>query len=165
MGRCFFRWDFLPLCKLCWLFQISFSGVMHSSHIFFTFSGEILSSYIFFQMQQQFTRSQINLINRLIFELSALHDYGYSQTKFYVLLMFLARELLALKALAIVLIFRKFNFSNLSQDKNRQVVLPTHLYFAYIIIIYQTPSKNHDYKIQITAKKNFNPRYFINIYI
>ena len=31
---------------------------------------------------------------RLIFELSALHDYGYSQT--YILLMFFTREFLAL---------------------------------------------------------------------
>ena len=46
----------------------------------------------------------------LIYELSALHDYGYSQT--YVLLIFLTREFLAKSIffLATVLIMTMFNF-------------------------------------------------------
>ena len=36
--------------------------------------------------------SQISLIQGLIFELLALNDYGYSQTKFIVFFIFLARE-------------------------------------------------------------------------
>ena len=35
--------------------------------------------------------------------------------------------------------------------------------FAYITIIFYTPSKSPDCKIQITAKRNFNLRYLINI--
>ena len=52
---------------------------------------------------------------RLIFELSALHDYGYSET--YILLIFFTREFLALKPLnhcifflMTILIMAVFNF-------------------------------------------------------
>ena len=37
-------------------------------------------------------------------------------------------------------------------------------FFTYIKIICQNPSKNPDCKIQITARKNFNLRYFISIF-
>ena len=37
--------------------------------------------------------------------------------------------------------------------------------FCVYHIIYYTSSKNSDCKLQITAKKNFNLRYFINIFL
>ena len=37
------------------------------------------------------------------------------------------------------------------------------IFFAYIEITYYGPSKNTDFKIQITVKKNFNLKYFMNV--
>ena len=41
----------------------------------------------------------------------------------------------------------------------------TEYFLAYIIIISYTTSKNPDCKIQISAKKNVNLRYFVNIFL
>ena len=57
--------------------------------------------------------SQITLIKGLIFELSVVHDYGYFQTKFYVLLRvfgFVSIKSIVFFFLATTVIMKMFNF-------------------------------------------------------